>query len=101
MRREIAHVKNEGSEKNWSQKITRDTGQCWEKKSVVFLKGVSKKQRRSLKGQASNLSEEARMALDGSLPISIDHRLAPNPHESKYGDGWEDKIKKSARMKKL
>ena len=38
----------------------------------------------------------AKQARPGSCPFGVvDHRKAPNPYLSRYGDRWEEEIKKN------
>ena len=44
----------------------------------------------------------ALQALPGNPPSSFkDHRKAKNPHHSRYGEGWVEKLKSSTAMSKF
>ena len=56
---------------------------------AVTVDGITKKSFRSLWEQAQLSSVDA-------SPQPIDHRKSPNPYQSKFGDRWEDHLKKSS-----
>eukprot|EP00957_Ditylum_brightwellii_P150016 11424731-Ditylum_brightwellii.AAC.1 len=48
-----------------------------------------------------SIVDECRDEKEGSAPKVIDHHMAKNPYQSRYGDQWVEKIKESTHMKKL
>ena len=68
-------------------------------KTIGTLKSIPNAQLPPIRGISALHRQATKKSLPGSSPNQmVDHRLSNNPYLSKYGDEWEEKIKKSSAL---
>ena len=89
----IAHLPRVGKEKTYNELISHGI------RSILDLKRLDSDQLPPVRGIRQMHQNSLTKSLSGSHPTeTVDHRQAQNPYESKYGDEWEERLKRSCAL---